>query len=139
MFGIGQCAVEDLDDLHWAELAGVVFDLGPAGARAGLVAVDPEHAHQLALDRLAQDRLAVENRVLQLDRADAFADHPPAGYPLTIAVIADRAVSVAGRQSGRHLHARLSGSVWHPAAPPHAREPDADCIASHRTAAQLPA
>ena len=32
MLGIGQCAVEYLDDLHWAELAGIVLDLGPAGA-----------------------------------------------------------------------------------------------------------
>src|SRR5208282_5397126 len=108
MFGVGQCAVEYLDDLHWAELTGVVFDPGPAGARAGFVSVDPEHAHQLTLDRLAQDRLAMENRVLQFDRADTIANHPPAGYPFPIAVIADRAVSVACRQSGRHLHARLT-------------------------------
>ena len=32
MFGIGQCAVEYLDDLHRAELTGIVLDLGPAGA-----------------------------------------------------------------------------------------------------------
>jgi hypothetical protein len=96
--------LEYLDDLHRAELARVVLDLGAAVARAGLVAVDPEHAHQLTLDSFAQDSLAVENRVLQFDRADALAHHPPAGYPLPVAVIADRAVSVSGRQSRRRLH-----------------------------------
>src|SRR6266850_1558045 len=108
MFGIGQCAVQYLDDLRRAELAGVVFDPGPAAARAGLVAVDPEHAHQLALDRLAQDSLAVEHRVLPFDRADALAHNPPASHPLPIAVIADRAVLVAGRQRRWHIHNRVT-------------------------------
>src|SRR5207245_6001135 len=67
MFGIGQRAVEDLDDLRRAELPRVVFDLGRAVARAGLVAVDTEHAHQLALDCLAQGSLAAERRVVELD------------------------------------------------------------------------
>src|SRR4029077_15181206 len=100
--------VEYLDDVHGSEQARIVRDLGTAVARAGLVTVDPEHAHQLALDRLAQHSLAVENWVLDLDRADAFVDHPPAGYPLPVAVITDCAVSVAGRQSGRHLHNRVA-------------------------------
>ena len=57
MFGIGKCTVEDLDDLRRAELAWVVLDLGPGSARARLIAVDAEHAHQLALYRLAQGGL----------------------------------------------------------------------------------
>ena len=65
-------------------------------ARAGLVAFDAEHAHQLTLDCLAQRSLAVEHRILELDHADALADHLPAGNPGPIAVIADRAVAVAG-------------------------------------------
>ena len=108
MFGIGQCTVEYLDDLHWAELAGVVLDLGAAVARTGLVAIDSQHAHQLALDRLAQDSLAVENRVLELDRANALADHLPARRPLPVTVITDHPAPVPGRQSGRHLYSRVA-------------------------------
>src|SRR6516165_4915558 len=107
MFGIGQCAVEYLDDLHWSELTGIVLDFGAAIARAGLVAIDPEHAHQLPFDRFAKDRLTVENRVLELDRADALADDLPTGHLLPVAVIAHRAVSVMGRQRRRHLDLRV--------------------------------
>ena len=108
MFGIGQCSVEYLDDLRRAELTGVVFDLGAAVARTGLVAIDSQHAHQFALDGLAQDSLAVENRVLELDRADALADHLPARRPLPVTVITDHPAPVPGRQSGGHLYSRVA-------------------------------
>ena len=108
MFGIGQCTVEYLDDLHWTELAGVVFDLGAAVACIGFVAIDSQHAHQFALDGLAQDGLAVENRILELDRADALADHLPARRPLPVTVITDHPAPVAGRQSSWHLYGRVA-------------------------------
>jgi hypothetical protein len=41
MFGVGESAIQNLDNLRRAELAWIVLDLGPAIARAGLVAVDP--------------------------------------------------------------------------------------------------
>ena len=103
MFGIGQRAVEDLDDLRRAELPRVVFDLGRAVARAGLVAVDTEHAHQLALDCLAQGSLAAERRVVELDGADAVACHPPAGHPPRIAVVTNHPVLVTSRDRRRHF------------------------------------
>ena len=69
MLGVGQGRVEDLDDLVAAQLPGVVVDQDRAGDRAGLVLVDPQDAHQLALDRLAELALAVEDRVLQAEPA----------------------------------------------------------------------
>ena len=73
-----------------------------ATARARLVAVDPEHAHQLALDHLAQGRFAVENRVFEADHAHALACYPPAGYHARIAMIANDTLLVARRDGGRY-------------------------------------
>ena len=62
MFRIGQGSVEDLDDLGRTKLARVILDVDPALERAGFIAVDTEHAHQFALDGLAEDGLAKQNR-----------------------------------------------------------------------------
>ena len=71
VLGGGERRVEDLDHLVRVELPRVVVDLDRAGERAGPVLVDPQHAHQLALDGLAETRLAVQGPILQAD--------PPAG------------------------------------------------------------
>src|SRR5262249_23594683 len=80
----------------------------PAIARTGLVTVDPQHAHQLALDRFAQNGLAIEDWVFELDHANALADHLPARRPLPETVITDRGPPILRCQSGRHLTNKIA-------------------------------
>ena len=48
-----------------AQLLAVVLDQDRARERVGLEIVDSQHAHQLALDGLAELGLAVDDRVLE--------------------------------------------------------------------------
>ena len=65
VLGVRQRGFKDLDDLVPAQLLAVVLDQDRARERAGLEIVDPQHAHQLALDGLAELGLAVDDRILE--------------------------------------------------------------------------
>ena len=65
VLGVRQRGLEDLDNLVPAQLLAVVLDQDRARERVGLEIVDSHHAHQLALDGLAELGLAVDDRVLE--------------------------------------------------------------------------
>ena len=75
----GQRLIEDFDDLSGADLPRVVFDLHAAFQRASFVSLHAEHAHQLALNGLAQDAFAIQHGIVKSGGSNARAVHPPTG------------------------------------------------------------
>ena len=75
---LGEGRVEDLDDLVARQLpCGSYLTRTVQVSGLVLYVVDPQHAHQLALDRLAEVGLAVEHRVLEPEPArDLVLDLP---------------------------------------------------------------
>ena len=96
--------IEDFDELRRADPTRVVLNVHAALERIGVVAVDAEHAHQLAFDRLTQRALAVQHRVSEPDRPDPFLLGAPSCDAPGSAAIAHHAVLVAGRDGGGDLH-----------------------------------
>ena len=84
VLGVCQRRFQDLDDLVLAQLLAVVLDEDRARERVGLEIVDSQHAHELALDGLAELGLAVDDRILQ--------PQPPGQLVLDLPVRDDRAI-----------------------------------------------
>lgn len=106
LLGTGQGAVDDLDDAGPVKPPGIVIDLYRATQGMRLVAVDAEHAHQLAFDGVAQAALAVEHGILEPDRPGTAGHHLPAGHQMPVAMVANHAMTVAGRDQRRHHRLR---------------------------------
>jgi hypothetical protein len=111
MFRVGQGGVEDLDDLGRTKLAWVILDVHPTPERAGFIAVYTEHAHQFALDRLAEDGLAIQYRVPHLDGARLVVHHLPTCHQISILAVTNHTALIAGgdrrgyREPRRYAHA----------------------------------
>ncbi len=99
-----QGRVEDLDELCGTDPSRVILDVHAALERIGVVAVDAEHAHQLAPDRLAQRAFAMQHRVGEPDGTDPLVLGAPSRDAPSIAAIAHHAVLVARSNGGGNLH-----------------------------------
>ena len=100
--------VEDLDDLVAGQLPRVVVNLHAASERAGLVLLDPQDAHQLALDRLAELALAIEDRVFQAEPTGPIKLYFPARPVDRRPRVADGATALASDRPGG------AADVWGP-------------------------
>ena len=122
LLGAGQGGVEDLDHLRLGQLLGVVVNQDRTGERIRREPVDPQHARQLALDRLAELILAKEDRVLEAEPAGQVGLDLPVGHERVVAVVTDRPLgrhepAVEGRATRVIFDARLGPSPG-PARPP---------------------
>ena len=98
--GFSACAsadLEDLDDLVPAQLLAVVLDQDRARERAGLEIVDSQHAHELALDGLAELGLAVDDRILEPQASGQLVLDLPVRDDRAMSEVANLALGVADR------------------------------------------
>ena len=105
VLGVRQRGVEDLDDLVPAQLLAVVLDQDRARERVGLEIVDPQDAHQLALDGLAELGLAVDDRVLEPQPPGQLVLDLPVRDDRAVSEVADLALGVTDRGDRRDGHA----------------------------------
>ena len=119
MLGVDQRGFEDLDDLVPAQLLSVVLNQNRARERVGLEIVDSQHAHQLALDRLTELCLAVDDRVLEPQASGQLVLDFPVRDDRAVPEVTDLALGVADRRDRGDGHAQgvptcRSRMAWSP-------------------------
>ena len=115
--GFSACAsadFEDLDNLVPAQLLAVVLDQDRVGERVGLEIVDSQHAHELALDGLAELGLAVDDRVLEPQAPGQLVLDLPVRDDRAVSEVANLAPGVTDRRDRSDGHAE-GLERWRPA------------------------